>query len=531
MKFYKILMILLGVICGELHAQFPVNIKKKEKDTKTLLNRAARYFSKHSIGQSCNEFTRNSAWRRGDLFIFILAEDGTIYSFGDEKDRVWTSLSDFKDVMGNSLLKQLLRTDNDHGASLVINNSTMHVHVKKVTKDGKKYLVGCGFYPESPEYIVVDLVHRAVNLIKDLGLETAGNLISNPHGLLVKGDSYVFVIGEDGLIYAQGSDRARIGVNVFSVADVSHPLANKTIFRNFFQSNVREGWLPPLTFSGAVNKIYAAKYVDPKTKKTYLVGSVYYPEINDDSVFSLVQKAIGYIKAQGRNAAFAEFNKPHGKFSIGGMRVVVYTFDGLCLSNGEDPDFVGYNLLNRVNEYGQPTVQQLIEAVRREGRAWLNQWERNAYKFVYGEKIDLPEGQIIVSSGYWPHSKPLAVKSMVERAVDYLKRKGKVNAMERFTSTDSDFLRGDIYVLALDRDGIALAEGPFRKNSIWNHIKIRDSHGRRIVATILDTASQGGGWVSFRLNNGQFNLFVKQLELIIPGAETENLVITSGYYQ
>ena len=172
--------------------------------------------------------------------------------------------------------------------------------------------------------------------------------------------------------------------------------------------------------------------MDPKTKKTYLVGSVYYPEINDDSVFAIVQKAISYIKAQGRTAAFAEFNKPHGQFSIGGLRILVLSFDGQSLADGEDPEFVGYNLYNRVNERGHATMKQLIEAVKRDGRAWLNQWDKNAYKFVYAEKVDLPEGSIIVLSGYWPHSKPLAVKSMVERAVDYIQRKGK---SEVFTET------------------------------------------------------------------------------------------------
>jgi cytochrome c len=529
MTYFRLLWLLVAFFSFDVVAsQPPQNIKRRERDVRKLIKKAVSYLSNHSIGQACHEFTHNPAWRKGELFVFILGEN-ECYAFGDEKDRIWTSFADYKDVMGVPLITRLLKAQ-DRGASIVINNSTMHVHVKRIIKDGKGYLVGSGFYPESAEYIVVDLVHRALQLIHEIGLESAATQISNPHGFLVKGDSYVFVIGEDGVIFAQGEDRPRIGVNIFSAADISQPMLNKNEFKKFFQSNVKEGWLAPINYGGTINRIYAAKYVDPKTKKTYLVGSVYYPDINDDSVFALVQKAIAHIKAQGRAAAFAEFNRPHGQFSIGGMRIIVYSLDGVVLANGEDPDEVGYNVYERLNERGHPMVKRLIDAAKRETRAWVNQWDRNAYKFIYSEKVDLPEGTIIVTSGYWPESKPLTVKSMVERATDFMQRKGKVEALQQFTGDDSDFLRGDVFVSVIDTDGIVLSQGPFLKHGIWDDLRIRDVHGKKVVSSLLDTANQGGGWVTFKANNAKYNAYSKLVEMLSPTGETESLVVVSGYY-
>ena len=161
-----ILWLLFVAMTSMTYCQMPVNIKRKEREMHKLLTRGVRFFKTHSIGESCHEFTRNTAWRKGELFIFVLGEHGQCYTFGNEKDKIWTLFSDYKDVMGVPLIKRISKGISEHGASMVINNSSMHIHVRKVEKDKKTYLLGCGFYPESPEYIVVDLyIERSISLM------------------------------------------------------------------------------------------------------------------------------------------------------------------------------------------------------------------------------------------------------------------------------------------------------------------------------------------------------------------------------
>lgn len=531
--------LIIGMAMG-LHCLLPgqedFNIRRKERDSQRLLRRGVAYLKNHTIGQACHTFTHDPSWRKGELFLFLIDEEGTCYCFGDERSRIWRSFAEYKDAAGTPLIKTFLETK-EKGSSVMLNNAYMHIFSRRLVKDGKGFILGCGFYPAAVEYMVMNLVYRTIELMKQTGLRNTLIQVDNSFGNLVRGDSYVFIIEDNGIIHAQGGQRAQIGNNIFSPPveppdspEYAEQMEYKESIRNFIKSNELYGWLPPTSFNNTTKRMFAAKYKDAATGKLFIIGSLYYPDIDDDSIYSLVQKAIAYIKAQGRTAAFAEFNRPNGPLGLGQGRIVVYDMDGLVLANGEDASFVGYNVFDRVDAQGHFTVRRLIEKVQRYGRTWTSDYSKNAYKLTYAERLDLPEKSIIITAGYWPDSKTLTARGMVDRASEYLERGGKARAMHAFTGYDSDFLRGDVYITAFDKDGLILAAGPYAKHLIWSPLDLRDRFGRRIIDKIIATASRGEGWVTYRNRNALFRSYAKQVEIARPDEASQSVIVMAGFF-
>lgn len=521
------------------YAQKPemLNIRRKESTSLKLLRKAAAFLEKNTLSQACHAFTYDPEWHKGEEFIIVLDDEGTCYTFGNQKSRIWQSFADYKDALGVPLLNRFLRGADEAIHTITLNNARMRLRTKKVTKDGKGFILACGFYPDAAQYITIELAQRTVQMIREVGLFSTIAAANNPLGNMVSGDSAVFIVRQDGTILADGAQRARVGKNVY--ASPSFPVDSpeyqeeeeyQNVLIDFLKSNKREGWLPAIPFNNTAQRIFAIKYTDPQTSQLYLIGASYYPDIDDDAIYSLVQKAITYIKAQGKSAAFATINTPRGPLALGRGRVIVYDMEGLCLANAEDANLIGYNLIKRVDAQGHYSLKRLIDEVDKYGRAWSSEYARNAYKLIYSEKLDLPDGAIVVSAGYWPDSKALTVRGMVDRAADTLKREGKGASMEAFTGYDSDFLRGEVHISAFNKDGTILADGPYFKHLIWSTMAMRDRYGRKIIDKILSTAARGEGWVEYKQANATFRAYTRRVDIESSFGGTQGIVLLSGFY-
>ena len=473
-----------------------------------------------------------------ELFLFLLDSEAVCYAFGDERSRVWTSFAHYRDLLGTPLVNKFFQKGKSTKISVMMNNASMHCRIKKINKEGKTFILGCGFYPEASEQIVENLVAQAIEVLEEIGTQNGFSEISNPFGHLVHGDSCVFVIGEDGMVYAQSDNIAQMGKNIFNPPlDPPGSLAyqDKAAYRHvlvsFLRSNEQRAWLPPIMVNNTTKRIFVAKYRDPKTRKRFIVGSFYYPELNDEAIYELVQKAITYLKAQGRRAAFETFNTPEGPLALGSGRIIVLNFDGACLVDATPANLAGSYLIDRADVQGHYPYRRILEGIQRYGRSWISQYLKNAYQLMYAEKVDLPDGSLIIAAGYWPDSKALTVRSMVDRAANFLERNGESAALRKFTTHDSDFVRGDVNIMALDPTGIILSDGPFRKYRIWSDVALRDRFGRHVINKILETAAQGGGWVGYRKFNADYRAYTRQID--IPGStntKDNSMVLVAGYY-
>jgi len=86
---------------------------------------------------------------------------------------------------------------------------------------------------------------------------------------------------------------------------------------------------------------------------------------------AMVEKAIAYIKANGQETAFAEFNNPKGKFVDRDLYVTVIDMTGKCLARGDNnPGAIGKNLMNQKDPDGKFYIKERIEMAKTKGSGW-----------------------------------------------------------------------------------------------------------------------------------------------------------------
>jgi signal transduction histidine kinase len=90
---------------------------------------------------------------------------------------------------------------------------------------------------------------------------------------------------------------------------------------------------------------------------------------------ALVKKAVAFIKANGKDKAFAEFGNPKGQFVDRDLYIFVYDMTGKCVAHGQNPKQVGKDLSELTDPDGKPFVKERIEIAKTKGHGWQD------YKF------------------------------------------------------------------------------------------------------------------------------------------------------
>ncbi|HTZ39916.1 MAG TPA: cache domain-containing protein [Syntrophales bacterium] len=91
---------------------------------------------------------------------------------------------------------------------------------------------------------------------------------------------------------------------------------------------------------------------------------------------ALVKKAVDYIKANGKDKAFAEFSDPKGKFIDRDLYIFVYDMDGKCVAHGFNQKMIGKDLKEMKDPDGKLYVKERIEIAKTKGSGWQD------YKFT-----------------------------------------------------------------------------------------------------------------------------------------------------
>lgn len=100
---------------------------------------------------------------------------------------------------------------------------------------------------------------------------------------------------------------------------------------------------------------------------------------------AMVEKAVAFIKKNGREKAFAEFENRKGPFNSHGLYVVVYDLQGKVLSHGENERMIGKDLIEIRDADGRYFVREGLEMMSKgpDAKGWqdylaLNQVSRKA---------------------------------------------------------------------------------------------------------------------------------------------------------
>lgn len=491
------------------------SISQKNTAAKELVNQGIDFLKKNTLAQACDIFSTDPAWRHGESFIFIFDKNGTCYSFGPQTDVVWKNFGGKERQPKKhhthekiSFIPDMLKIGNQGGfVNFTWNNETMRAYVKTVEIQHNTYIVGAGFYPISAEYITEQLVQGAGKYLQHHDHKDLFSQINSPTGIFVEGDIYLYVVDTSGDCVAHGGNSVIIGQNLMGIKSSD----GKYIIRDILDlvKENESGWYEFQDKNQILKRSYFLKVIDPATKKEYIIIGGYYPTINDDSVRLFINKAIAYLKANGRETAFKDFSHRTGGFVIGSMTISVYDVEGIVLADSQNPELIGLNLKNTRDITGKLITQQILDTANTYEKGWVSYFTKNSWKATYVEKVKLPDGDFIITAGYFPHAKKTKTDFMSDRASRYLHNHMEDQAFQAFSSSDSDFLQGDLHVTVYTMDGVCLVDG-IDKTRIWsNDNKIKDDNGEFFVRKIIALAQSGGGWVDFPLYKAKKHTYVK----------------------
>lgn len=94
---------------------------------------------------------------------------------------------------------------------------------------------------------------------------------------------------------------------------------------------------------------------------------------------AMVKKGVAYIKSNGAEKAYAEFDKKGGQFSDRDLYLVVYGLDGVVRAHGSNAKMIGKNLIDLKDIDGNAFVKERVEL----GKTKPSFWQE--YKFTNPE--------------------------------------------------------------------------------------------------------------------------------------------------
>lgn len=122
-----------------------------------------------------------------------------------------------------------------------------------------------------------------------------------------------------------------------------------------------------------------------------------------DEAVALVQKAVAYMKANGKEKAYAEFNNPNGQFKDRDLYIFVIDMTGLEWANGANQKIVGKNVLDLKDAEGKMMVKSFIDLAKSKGKGWVDyKWPNPVQKTVESKSTYLEKYEdVLVASGIY----------------------------------------------------------------------------------------------------------------------------------
>ncbi|MBY0380574.1 MAG: cache domain-containing protein [Xanthobacteraceae bacterium] len=96
-----------------------------------------------------------------------------------------------------------------------------------------------------------------------------------------------------------------------------------------------------------------------------------------DDAIAMVKKAITFVKTNGADKAYAEFDNKSGQFIDRDLYIVVYSLDGKVLAHGANAKLIGRDMMDAQDVDGKPYVKERMELVNKQPAGF---WQD--YKFV-----------------------------------------------------------------------------------------------------------------------------------------------------
>jgi cytochrome c len=96
----------------------------------------------------------------------------------------------------------------------------------------------------------------------------------------------------------------------------------------------------------------------------FLILTLTFPALGagtPDEAKALVEKAIAFYKANGKEKALAEFSNPRGQFVKGDLYIFAYNPAGTIIAHGGDPKLVGKDFIDVKDADGKYFAREFIK--------------------------------------------------------------------------------------------------------------------------------------------------------------------------
>lgn len=222
-----------------------------------------------------------------------------------------------------------------------------------------------------------ELLGSAVDYLQKNGAEKAYAAFNDPKGRFVKGPYYVYAVGTDGFMYANGgSGNGLVGKNEIDL----HDAAGKPIIADLVEQaqkrpagTVEYRWLNRVS-NHLENKVSVYR----KVGDVILAVGYYTPRATMEQAQDLLDRAVAYVRKSGKKAAFAAFNNPHGGFVRDDQYVfVVGLEDGKYRASGASPQLTGKQVSDMHDAAGEPLFQDMIALAKTKGSGTVDYVWRN----------------------------------------------------------------------------------------------------------------------------------------------------------
>ncbi len=506
-----------------------LDLVKKRKLVVSLVEKGVEFFKSHNLDYVFNAFSHGKEFLKGELYLFVYDYLGNCLAHGQESDLIWKSLIDMRDTYGTAIVKSLIEKSQKGGGWVTYQwrGSSKVTYVKEVVKEGKYYLIGCGYYPQSKADAVVNLVKGAVGFFNDSLArgavpEEIFSTLSYPKGRFVQGDLYLYALNWKGVLVAQGDRPGLIGTNSWNVQDTQGKYSTQEIIKKLQETN--EGVWVTYMSKNATKIAYAEKITDKKGNN-YAIACGYYPDANRTQVINLVKNGYEYMKKNGKTSASLAFSdRRNNDFRYGDLYLTVYDMKGICQANGVNPDLVGVSQWDIQDEDGRYMVREMIDKGNA-GGGWVDFKLKNAFLSSYVEKINLGIDSFIIVSGLYPVSKKETMILMVKGAAGFFRTNSMIDALREFVKKNSSFVRGDLFTYVFDANGICYAYGD-DYGLIWrNMMNATDDTGKQFIKLMINTAKSGPGSVSYIINDMRKVVYMEPVE-----KEGKFFIVGSGFY-
>lgn len=98
---------------------------------------------------------------------------------------------------------------------------------------------------------------------------------------------------------------------------------------------------------------------------------------------ALVDKAIAFYKANGKDKALAEISNKQGQFVKGDLYVFVWDLKGVILAHGANEKLIGKDMYEIKDVDNKPFVKEAVELAKSKGSGWVDyKWTNPVSKKV-----------------------------------------------------------------------------------------------------------------------------------------------------